>query len=303
MRIGTSLRTGYGPMDAREGARWTIERARAARDAGLDSLFIGDHHNVPVPYYQNVPMLGRLLAEWDDRPAGALFLLPLWHPVLVAEQIGTLASIASGPFIMQCALGGGAEQFGAFGLTTRQRPSRFEAGLDVIRRLCAGAEVSAEAPYSIERARIAPIPPEPLEVWIGASAPPAIDRAARLGDAFLAGPEATPAEARDLIAAYQEACGRHRRQPQTIAIRRDVHVGADEGDADRVAGPVLARGYRGFDPAAPLVGGVERVAAGIAELAAMGYTDVIVRHLADDQTEVLRSLERLARVREEVRTL
>ena len=72
-----------------------IERARAAADAGLDSLFIGDHHNVPVPYYQNVPMLGRLLAEWDDRPAGALFLLPLWHPVLVAEQIGTLASIAS----------------------------------------------------------------------------------------------------------------------------------------------------------------------------------------------------------------
>ena len=90
-------------------------------DAGLDSLFIGDHHNVPVPYYQNVPMLGRLLAEWDDRPAGALFLLPLWHPVLLAEQIGTLASIASGPFIMQCALGGGAEQFDALGVSMRAR--------------------------------------------------------------------------------------------------------------------------------------------------------------------------------------
>ena len=79
------------PMDVRAGARWMVERARAAADAGLDSLFVGDHHNVPVPYYQNVPILGRLLAEWDDRPAGALFLLPLWHPVLLAEQIGTLA--------------------------------------------------------------------------------------------------------------------------------------------------------------------------------------------------------------------
>ena len=97
MKVGVSLRSGYAPMDARTGARWLVERARAARDAGLDSLFIGDHHNVPVPYYQNVPMLGRLLAEWDDRPAGALFLLPLWHPVLLAEQIGTLASIAAGP--------------------------------------------------------------------------------------------------------------------------------------------------------------------------------------------------------------
>ena len=199
MRIGASLRSGYMHIDAREGARWTIERARAARDAGLDSLFVGDHHNVPVPYYQNVPMLGRLLAEWDERPAGALFLLPLWHPVLVAEQIGTLASIARGRFILQCAIGGGAPQFGAFGISEKQRPSRFEAALDIVRRLCAGEEVSSEAPYRIERARIAPVPPEPLEVWIGAAAPVAIDRAARLGDAFLVGPEATPSQARDLI--------------------------------------------------------------------------------------------------------
>jgi alkanesulfonate monooxygenase SsuD/methylene tetrahydromethanopterin reductase-like flavin-dependent oxidoreductase (luciferase family) len=297
MKVGASLRSGYGPVDPRVGAQWMIERARAARDAGLDSLFVGDHHNVPVPYYQNAPMLGRLLAEWDTRPAGALFLLPLWHPVLVAEQIGTLASIAEGPFIMQCALGGDDAQFGAFGLATKHRVARFEAGLDIVRRLCAGEEVRAEGAFRIEHAKIAPVPPEPLEVWIGASAPPAIDRAARLGDAFLAGPEATPAEARDLIDRYREACARHGRTPQTIAIRRDVHVGADDADADRVAGPVLARGYRGFDPAAPVTGDVARVAAAFEELAAMGYTDVIVRHLADDQTEVLRSYERLADVR------
>src|SRR5437764_2238954 len=125
MKIGVSLRSGYAPMDARVGARWMVERTRAARDAGLDSLFIGDHHNVPVPYYQNVPMLGRLLAEWDERPAGALFLLPLWHPVLVAEQIGTLATIASGPSIMPCAVGGGAEQCVALSVPIRMRTARF----------------------------------------------------------------------------------------------------------------------------------------------------------------------------------
>ena len=75
-----------------------IERAAAAHRAGLDSLFVGDQHVSPTPYYQNTPMLGRLLAEWGDEPAGCLFLLPLWHPVLVAEQIGTLAAIAQGPF-------------------------------------------------------------------------------------------------------------------------------------------------------------------------------------------------------------
>ena len=297
MKIGVSLRSGFGPMDVREGAQWLVERARAARDAGLDSLFIGDHHSVPVPYFQNVPMLGRLLAEWDDRPCGALFLLPLWHPVLVAEQIGTLASIARGPFIMQCAVGGGAEQFDALGVPIKSRPSRFEAGLDVIRRLCAGEEVTTDAPYAIKRARIAPVPPEPLEVWIGAAAPPAIDRAARLGDAFLIGPEAVPSEVGALVATYREACARHGRTPATIAVRRDVHVGADESDARRVAGPILDRGYRGFDPAAPVVGGIEDVAASFAELGAMGCTDVIIRHLAVDQREVLASFERLGAVR------
>src|SRR5215470_4432124 len=110
MRIGVSLRTSY-TVEARTGARWVVERGAAADAAGLDWLFVGDHHATgPGVYYQNVPMLGRLLAAWDERPAGALFLLPLWHPVLVAEQIGTLAAIAGGPFILQCAIGGGDEQ-------------------------------------------------------------------------------------------------------------------------------------------------------------------------------------------------
>jgi alkanesulfonate monooxygenase SsuD/methylene tetrahydromethanopterin reductase-like flavin-dependent oxidoreductase (luciferase family) len=286
MRIGVSLRSGYANVEAREGARWIVERAAAARDAGLDSLFVGDHHNVPAPYYQNVPILGRLLAEWDQRPAGALFLLPLWHPVLLAEQIGTLAAIAQGRFIMQCALGGGAAQFAALGADVRTRPSAFEKALVTIRRLCAGE--------TVEDVCIAPVPPEPLEVWIGGAAPPAIDRAARLGDGFIAGPEATPAEARELIEHYRERCDAHGRVPTAIAIRRDVHVGSTHEAAARVAEPIIEAGYRGFSPDALVYGDADEAAARFAELADMGYTDVIVRHLADDQVAVLHSFEQLA---------
>jgi alkanesulfonate monooxygenase SsuD/methylene tetrahydromethanopterin reductase-like flavin-dependent oxidoreductase (luciferase family) len=248
-------------------------------------------------------MLGRLLAEWDDRPAGALFLLPLWHPVLLAEQIGTLASIAQGPFIMQCALGGGAEQFEALGASLRTRPSRFEAALDVVRRLCAGEAVTMDKPYEIPKAQIAPVPTEPLEVWIGGAAAPAVDRAARLGDAFLIGPEATPAEVTELVAMYREACGRHGKEPAKIAVRRDVHVGADDADAQRVAGPIIDAGYRGFDPEAPVVGGVERVRGAFADLHERGCTDVIIRHLAEDHDEVLASFARLGEVRAAVVSL
>src|ERR687886_330675 len=157
-----------------------IGRTAAARQAGLDSLFIGDQHVSPTPYYQNTPMLGRLLAEWGEAPAGCLFLLPLWHPVLVAEQIGTLAAIAQGPFIMQCGLGGGDARFAAMGANFRTRPSAFEEALDIIRRLLAGETVSSARRFRVAEASLALRPAEPVDVWIGASPPPAIDRAARL---------------------------------------------------------------------------------------------------------------------------
>jgi alkanesulfonate monooxygenase SsuD/methylene tetrahydromethanopterin reductase-like flavin-dependent oxidoreductase (luciferase family) len=289
MRLGVSLRSGYLVDDARTGARWMVEQARASRDAGLDSLFVGDHHAVPVPYYQNTPMLGRLLAEWGDRPAGALYLLPLWNPVLVAEQVGTLAAIAAGRIILQCAVGGGDAQFVAMGADMRRRGRDFERALDVVRRLSGGD--------AVDGVRVTPVPPDPLEVWVGGHAPAAIDRAARMGDGWLAGPEATPDEAGALAAAYLDRAAAHGRTPTAVAIRRDVHVGADESDAERVAGPVLARGYRGFDPSACVTGGPARVADQLRALSDLGFTDVIVRHLVDDQREVLASTERLAEVR------
>jgi len=76
MRIGISIASSYRVADVRAGARWMIERAKAAADAGLDSLFYGDHHVTPSPYYQNSPILARALAAWRDAPAGALYLLP-----------------------------------------------------------------------------------------------------------------------------------------------------------------------------------------------------------------------------------
>ena len=129
MKIGISLTSAYGVSDPREGARWMIERARAANAAGLDSLFVGDHHATPIPYYQNTAILGRMLAEWHNKPAGALYLLPLWNPVLLAEQIATLAAIMNGRFILQCALGGDKKQSAGMGVDMRLRVPMFEAAL------------------------------------------------------------------------------------------------------------------------------------------------------------------------------
>jgi alkanesulfonate monooxygenase SsuD/methylene tetrahydromethanopterin reductase-like flavin-dependent oxidoreductase (luciferase family) len=298
MRVGVSLRSAYGVDDARLGARWMIQQAAAAEAAGLDSLFVGDHHVTrDTSYYQNSPILGRLLAEWGDRPSGALYLLPLWHPVLVAEQVATLASVAAGRFVLQCALGEGAGQFAAMSTDLASRRARFDAGLDVVRRLLAGEEVTTDGPWSVTGARIGPQPPEPVDVWIGASAPPAIDRAARLGDGWIASPAALVEDASAQLELYRERCSAHGRPTGTTVIRRDVHVGADDADARRTAAPVVAGGYRGLPPDALVVGGVDTVAHQLRALADLGFDEVLVRHLVDDQQEVLASFGRLAEVR------
>jgi alkanesulfonate monooxygenase SsuD/methylene tetrahydromethanopterin reductase-like flavin-dependent oxidoreductase (luciferase family) len=297
LKIGVSLTSAYPPGDPRAGARMMIERAAAARRADLDSLFVGDHHATPGPYYQNVPIMGRLLAEWSDKPAGCLFLLPLWNPVLVAEQVGTLAAIAQGRFIVQTGLGDDEAQFLAMGASLKARPSAFEEALGAIRRLLAGESVSAAGRFTFENARLALRPAEPVEIWIGATANVAIDRAARLGDAWLASPGLIPAAAAAKNAVYRERCLAHGRVPTAIAIRRDVYVGASKAEAAETLAQVVARGYRGFDPAALVAGDVEQVVEQFQALAEMGYTDVIVRHFTNDHAKVLGSFARLGEVR------
>lgn len=294
-RIGISVTSFHAVDDPRLAVETMLRRTRAARDAGLSSLFVGDHHATPRPYLQNTPILARLLAEWDQRPAGALYLLPLWHPVLVAEQVATLDAIARGPFVLQCALGEGQRQFSAFGVDPRHRPSRFEQSLDVIRRLLAGEEVNSEGRYSIAGARISPLPSEPVAVWIGASADVAIDRAARLGSGWIASPSLVPEEAKRQIELYRERCAAHGREGIAV-IRRDFFVGADAEEARRTAVPVIEAGYRGIDPRALVVGDPEQVAESLAATFALGYDEVLVRSLAPGD-DAIASIERLDTVR------
>ena len=298
MRIGISIATMQLTYDMREGARNVVERAAAAAAAGLDSLFVGDQHATQVPYYQNIPILGRALAEWGDGDAGTLHLLPLWNPVLLAEQTATLASIHSGRFILQCGIGGGEAQFKAMGADIRFRPSMFESSLAILRALWAGETVDEDRFFSIEGASISPQPPEPIDVWIGASAPPAIERAARLGDAWLADPGSTIDRLKSQIAVYREACAKFGRNPERMALRRDVFVGESDQAANEAMSQYVERGYRGIDPAALLIGGPQRVAERIHELAELGFTDVLIRNITRDQRQAPECIERFAEVKQ-----
>jgi alkanesulfonate monooxygenase SsuD/methylene tetrahydromethanopterin reductase-like flavin-dependent oxidoreductase (luciferase family) len=298
LRISVSLRTGHPGAEARAGARWVIERAAAAAEVGLDGLYVGDQHVAGIPYYQNTAILGRALAEWDDRPCGALYLLPLWHPVIVAEQVGTLAAIAEGPFVLQCAIGGGPHQFAGLGVDMRRRVRDFEASLDVIRRLLLGEQVTAEQPVPVQGAQVSPRPPDGFQVWIGADVDNGIGRAARLGDAWYAGPSLTLADATTKLDRYRSRLAAEGRTTATFPIRRDVYVAESEADAEVVRTRIAEQGHRGFDPSVLVIGTPEDVAARFAAFGDLGFTEIVTRQLHDDPAAALASTRRLGRVRE-----
>ena len=298
MRIGISISSSYRVEDPRLGARFMIERARAARQADLDSLFVGDHHVTASPYYQNTPMLGRLLAEWHNKPAGALYLLPLWHPVLLAEQIATLAAITPGRFIMQCGLGWEPHQSAGMGVDIKQRAAMFEASLEVMQRLWAGETVSESRFWNIQDAHIAPLPAQNIEVWVGSGAPAALHRTARMAEGWLASPSLDRATAAQQLNQYRQACAEFDRKPRAIAIRRDIFIGDNHSEAQSFQKRMTAKGYRGFAEEAILAGTVETVAAEFTALAELGFTDIVVRNMASDQGAALATIERLAQVKQ-----
>ena len=171
----------------------------------------------------------------------------------------------------------------------------------MIRRLWAGETVDGQRRFpEIQNARIAPLPPEPVEVWIGGSAEPSIDRAARVGDAWLGGPELTPELAAHWAEYYDGQCVGYGRKPKAIALRRDVFVAISDAAAEKVVRPIIDAGYRGIDPSALVYGSVDTVAARFREYARLGITDIIIRHLTDDPEQVLGSFQRLKEVRQAV---
>ncbi|MBL6689484.1 MAG: LLM class flavin-dependent oxidoreductase [Pseudomonadales bacterium] len=296
MKIGISVTSSHKVDDPHEGARYMIERAKASREAGLDTLFVGDHHVTPFPYYQNNVILARMLAEWGDRPFGAMYLLPLWHPVTLAEQIGTLASLSKAPFIMQCGLGD-ERQGKAMGVDMSRRVGMFVASINTMRALWRGEAVDEPRYWNISQARISPLPSEPVDIWIGSVADKAVERTARIGEGWLASPGLTPAQAGEAIIRYKQYCAEYDRTPTATAIRRDIYIGATSEEAKQVVEPYIAEGYRGISPDALMYGSPEEVADQVRVLEGEGYTDIIVRNLSSDHAQCIDTIHRLAEVK------
>ena len=298
MPKGAFIERPMGAYTADEQARNLMDVAAAARAAGLDSLLTGDSHGGNSAYaatFSPLPTIARLMSVTGDMPVGVVLLAPFYHPMLLAEQISTLAAFAAGPLIVTFVLGGRPPQFQAFGLEEGSRVGRLEETVPLVRALLAGERVNHRGRYyTLENATISPLPRVPVEIWIGGTVPASAERAGRLGDAWLTGQNATEDDLRRQLDRYRGAVARDGK-PARPVLRRDIYVGESDDEARGVVGTILAEGYRGTGFDQLLVGSANTVVEELRRYRDMGFDYVMVRHIVGDHQLMLRSFDRIGR--------
>jgi alkanesulfonate monooxygenase SsuD/methylene tetrahydromethanopterin reductase-like flavin-dependent oxidoreductase (luciferase family) len=296
MPPGTFIERPMGATDTGEQARNVLEVAAAARAAGLDSLLYGDHHAVPAAYansFAPIPTLARLMAVSGELTLGLVLLAPFYHPIVLAEQLGTLAAFANAPLVVTLANGGGAQAFEAFGLPMASRAGRLEELVAVVRALLAGERVTFRGKYfTLDAVSTSPLPRVPVSLWIAGTVPAAAARAGRIGDGWLTGQNATREDLITQLEVYREAAARAGR-PALPVLRRDIYVGESDAEAEATVGRVLAEGYRGTGMDQLLVGSAGTVVEQLREFRALGFDYVMVRHIVGEHALMLRSFARI----------
>ena len=238
------MRFGLSPLQGGGSFEQTIQECERAEAAGFDSIFLGEHHNNPVLYPTPLVGLAAIAARTRRIRLGTgVLLLPLYHPVAVAEEGAMVDMISGGRLILGVGAGYAPEEFAAFGLSVKQRGSRLDEAAGLLRRLWTEEHVSHQGRhFSVTDVTIGPRPvrqPRP-PIWFAGWVESAIRRAARLGDAWLGGPSASASELQTCVRLYRQA--RHelgQTDDGEIAALRYVFVAESTKRARAVAGPAF----------------------------------------------------------------
>jgi len=168
---------------------------------------------------------------------GTTMLLPGRNVLRLAKQLASLDVLCEGRLLVTLVPGlTYAPERDAIGVDPKRRGAFIDAALPLLRRLWAGETVSHDgAGGSFRDVKLAPLPvQQPLEVWLGGTAPAALERCGRLSDGWLPS-LCTPEEAAAGRIVIDEAAARAGR-----SISRE-HFGMSIGYARAPIDPATAR--------------------------------------------------------------
>ena len=253
MKFGLIIAKQHPPgVSMVERFREHIEQVRAARDAGFDLIVMGQHYlSAPFQEIQTLPSLARLAAEAGTMRVGAtVLLLPLLNPVDVAEQVATLDVICEGRFIFGAGLGYREEEYEAFGVQGKERVARFLESLEVIKRLWTEDEVTHHGRFfHLTRARMAlrPVQKPHPPIWFAANNDGAVERSARMADAWVINPHAKLQVLQEQVALYRKALREAGKPfPAELPMIKELYVAPDRRTAIQECRPFLEAKYKAY---------------------------------------------------------
>jgi probable F420-dependent oxidoreductase len=243
------MKFGLSPIQAGGDFAETIRECEQAEAAGFDSVWLGEHHNnrtlYPTPLIGLAAIAGRTRKV---RLGTAVLLLPLYHPLAVAEEAAMVDVISAGRLILGVGAGYAPEEFAAFGVSIKERGSRMDEAVPLIQRLWSEEKVThAGRHYRVTSATVSPRPiqrPRP-PIWFGGWVEPAIRRAGRWGEAWLGGPSARLDEVAACVRLYREGRQDAGRDPDAgeVALMRYVFVAESLERARDLAGAPFIRSF------------------------------------------------------------
>ena len=193
MRYGFVVPNNFGVEDPLEVARLGV-RAEAL---GFDSVWV-NHHVLNVgyvrdrlgegPYYDALVMLTWIAAHTSRVRLGtSVLVIPYLHPMVLAKELATLDHLSGGRLVVGVGVGSLPEENAALGVPYASRGSYANEFLEVLRELWTKERASfAGEHFEFEDLISSPKPlqkPHPAIV-VGGNRPPALRRAARLGDGW-----------------------------------------------------------------------------------------------------------------------
>ena len=254
MRVGLSLATQAAPDEPSSRLlNRLLEQVRHADRWDFESCVFTEHHQQPDGSLSSpLPVLAALSAVTSRiRLATAVLLAPLYDPIRLAEDIATIDLFASGRLAIGVGAGYAAVDFDPFGIDPRERGVRTNETLEVLRRAWTGEALSYRGRYLNYR-NVTVSPPPYQEggppVWVGGVVDASLQRAARLGDGWIA-PIISPIdEVSRLASRYRKACQEFSGDYGEVSVLREGWVGPSRADAFRDYGdPVLSTHRVYFD--------------------------------------------------------
>ena len=196
------------------------EMARTADESGWDWFAVSDHLVFPeklasaYPYAKDGKPYWSTSTPWPD-PWTAIasmaavtkrlkfmtniYILPVRNPVLIAKQIGTVAYMSGGRVALGIGVGWMKEEFELLGVSFHTRGKRMDEEVEILRTLWQGGMVEYHGKhYEFDRLEMSPVPKEPVPILVGGISDPALRRAARTGDGWIA-VQHTTEELRELL--------------------------------------------------------------------------------------------------------